>query len=135
MNQAIVNPGPAQLRKFGLVSGAIVIALFGVALPWLFDYSWPLWPWILAATLALWALLAPASLFIVYRVWMSFGNVAGWINTRIILGLIFYLVILPIGILLRLFGKDPMARKIDRSSKSYRVISARAEKDHIEKPY
>ena len=131
----VENPGSGELRKFGLVTGAIVVTLFGIVLPWLIGHPWPVWPWVIAGIFWIWALTSPATLFIVYRIWMKFGHVAGWINTRIILGLIFYLVFFPVGILLRMLGKDPMTRKLDGTSKSYRIISAPIEKDHIERPY
>lgn len=134
-NLPIENPGSVELRKFGLVSAVIVSILFGLLLPWLFDYAWPLWPWILAATLALWGLLAADSLFVVYRVWMKFGHVAGWINTRIILGILFYVVFLPTGIIMRMLGNDPMARKLDQNMESYRVESQAADRNHVERPY
>jgi len=134
-NLKIENPGGAELRKFGLLSAAIVAALFGLLLPWLFGHDWPLWPWIVAVTLALWGLVAAESLFGVYRVWMKFGHVAGWINTRIILGILFYLVFLPAGMLMRMLGKDPMARKLDRNSESYRVESQAIDRNHVERPY
>ena len=135
LNIQVENPGTAELRKFGLVTGAIVSALFGLLVPWIFDYSWPLWPWIVAGISALWGLVHPDSLFVIYRYWLKFGHVAGWINTRIILAIMFYLVFFPAGILMRLLGKDPMARKLDSTADSYRITSEPVEKDHIERPY
>ena len=135
MSQKIENPGTAELRKFGLVTGAIVIVLFGVILPWVIGYKWPTWPWILTGILWIWALAIPDTLFLIYKPWLKFGHVAGWINTRIILGLMFFLVFFPAGILMRLFSKDPMARKLDGTVNSYRIVSKTIEKDHIERPY
>ena len=135
LNIQVENPGTAELRKFGLVTGAIVSALFGLLLPWIFDYSWPLWPWIVAGISGLWGLVHPGSLFVIYRYWLKFGHVAGWINTRIILAIMFYLVFFPAGILMRLLGKDPMARKLNSTANSYRITSEPVEKDHIERPY
>ncbi len=131
----VENPGISELRKFGLVTGAIVFALFGIALPWLLDHQWPTWPWIVTGIFWILALASPDSLFAVYRAWMKFGHIAGWINTRIILGLMFYLIFFPVGVLLRILGKDPMNRKFDSTAKSYRIISEPVEKDHIERPY
>ena len=42
----------AGLRRFALVTGAILAVLFGVLLPWLFGFGFPLWPWIVAGVLA-----------------------------------------------------------------------------------
>ncbi|MDH3901107.1 MAG: SxtJ family membrane protein [Gammaproteobacteria bacterium] len=77
------------LRKFGLITGAIVVGLFGLLLPWLLDHHWPVWPWVVAAALWVPALVFPAVLKPVYRGWMKFGAVLGFINTRLILGLFF----------------------------------------------
>ena len=66
---------------------------------------------------------------------MAIGNVLGWINTRIILGIMYYVLFLPFGLIMQLFAKDPMARKIDKSLKTYRVESTIPTKDHVEKPY
>lgn len=131
----IENPGAGELRKFGLLMGVIIALLFGLLLPWAFAYAWPLWPWIVTGIFWLWSLAHPASLFSVYRVWLIFGQVAGRVNTRIILGIVFYLVFLPVGFSMRLLGKDPMARRLDSSARTYRVISDPLEKDHVEKPY
>ena len=124
-----------ELRKFGLTTGAIVAALFGLLLPWLFNHGYPYWPWILAAVLWLWALITPATLKSVYNGWMKVGHVLGWINTRIILGLMFYTVFFAVGLVLKILGKDPMSRKIDKTAESYRVTSRVHTKDHVERPF
>ena len=103
------------LRHFGVVTGGIVAVLFGVAIPYLFDMSWPTWPWIVFAVLALWGLIAPATLNPVYRTWMRFGMLMSRVTTPIILTLIFVITILPGALILRLLRKDPMRRKIDDS--------------------
>ena len=131
----IENPGTKELRKFGLVTGAIIAVLFGLLLPWVFDHDWPSWPWILAGIFWIWGLAHPDSLFFIYRPWLKFGHIAGWINTRIILGILFFIVFFPAGILMRLLGKDPMRRKLDNTQDSYRIASPPLDKDHIERPY
>lgn len=129
------QPGRKELRQFGLVTGAIAAVLFGLLLPWLFDHRVPLWPWIVAALLWIAALAVPARLLIVYRGWMAVGHALGWINTRIILGVMFYCLFLPVGLLMRLSGKDPMERRLDRSRETYRVNRETPGKDHVERPY
>ena len=108
------------LRDFGLITGALFAAIFGLLLPWKFDWEWPLWPWALFVILAAWSLAAPLSLRPVYRVWMRFGLMIGAIVSRIILGLVFFLVVTPLGIMMRASGKDPMRRSFDDSIPSYR---------------
>ena len=77
----------------------------------------------------------PATLRPVYTTWMKIGHGIGWVNTRIILGILFYVLILPMGLVMRLFGNDPMARKRDESASSYRIESISEPKDRLEKPY
>ena len=124
-----------ELRKFGFTTGAVVVVLFGLLLPWLFNHGYPYWPWILAGILWVWALIAPATLKPVYKGWMKVGHVLGWINTRIILGLTFFTVFFVAGLILKILGKDPMSRKIDKSVESYRVASRVHNKDHLERPF
>ena len=124
-----------DLRNFGLLTGSIAALLFGLLLPWLFDHTYPRWPWYIAAVLILWALTLPQTLQPVYRVWMAIGQVLGWINTRIILSIMVYIIILPVGLTLRILGKDPMSRKLDRLQESYRVTSQRPNRNHPERPF
>lgn len=126
----------AGLRKFGITTGAIIVVLFALFFPWLLGSAvMPMWPWIMATSLWVPALLVPSILRPVYTIWMKVGHVLGWINTRIILGLLFYVLILPIGLIMRLSGSDPMARKRDESASSYRVASVSEPKDRLEKPF
>ena len=134
----ITTPAPldaAGYRRFGLLSATIVAALFGLALPWLFDFAWPTWPWLVAMTLVVPALVAPRALGPLYSTWMKFGQVMNWINTRLILGFVFYLMILPIGLVMRLLGKDPLARSFDRGAESYRRNNDHSAHDNMEHPY
>lgn len=135
MTATIETLDKAGYRKFGLVTSAIIVVLFGLALPWLLSLNFPRWPWIMAAALSGWALLAPTTLKPVYVGWMKFGNVMNWINTRIILGIMFYGMFMPFGLVMRLFGKDPMHRKLDSNVTSYRTESHKYAKDNVEHPY
>lgn len=128
-------PDKRELRRFGVTIACIASVLFGGLLPWLFGQSFPLWPWVVAGILLGWALILPKSLYPLYRAWMAIGNVLGWINSRIILGLIFYLMILPIGLITRLFGRDPMHRRFDKNASSYRVQSTNQPKENVERPF
>jgi len=123
-------------RDFGLVTGAIVAVLFGLFFPWLFDRALPLWPWIIFAVLGSWGLIAPMSLRPVYNVWMKFGLFMGtYIMTPLIMFIVFYGMFMPMGLLMRLFGKDAMARKLDSTAESYRVSSTKAPAKNLERPF
>ena len=125
-----------ELREFGLIFGAILVLLFGLFLPWVFEKPLPMWPWwVLAVTGGL-AIIFPLGLKPFYKVWMVFGAVMGWLNTRLILGLVFYIVFMPFGLVMKLFGKDLLSRKLDASASTYRVIpSEQQEKDNMENPF
>jgi len=123
MSAKIEKLDAAGYRKFGLTTGLIIVVLFGFLIPWLFNLSYPWWPLIIAGVLAGLALVLPIALQPIYIVWMKFGNIMNWINTRIILGILFYGMFMPIGLVMRLFGKDSMHRKLDKKLSSYRVIS------------
>jgi saxitoxin biosynthesis operon SxtJ-like protein len=131
----MTTPDKRELRQFGFTIGVIVAVLFGGVLPWLFDRAFPLWPWIVAGVFLGWALILPKTLYPLYRAWIAIGHVLGWINTRIILGLIFYAMILPIGLIMRVFGMDPMRRRFDKSASSYRVQSTNQPKENLERPF
>jgi hypothetical protein len=146
MNHAAYSrPDTPELRRFGLMFSAVLAVLFGVLIPLLRHGSalglpfvsghWPAWPWLAAALVAAWALAHPASLHLLHRPWMRFAHIAQWVNTRIIMLLLFYVIILPIGLLLRLFGKDPMRRRMESAAQSYRIRAELRDRDHVEKPY
>ena len=135
MTLRIAIPDKKGLRNFGLTTGIIVAILFGLLLPWLLGRDFPLWPWVIGGILAGWALLAPTTLRPLYLGWMAAGHVLGWINTKIILLVMFYIVVLPTGIILRSFGKDPMARRLEAQVSTYRVPSTNQPKNHLEKPF
>ena len=122
------------LREFGLVTGAIVAVLFGLFFPWLLERSWPLWPWAIFAVLAVLGLVAPMTLNPVYKIWMRFGLVMSRIMTPLIMGIVFYIVITPVGLFRRIFAKDSLAREFDDSD-TYRVTSKKAKPENLEKPY
>lgn len=107
---------PTDLRRFGLT----------VALPLLLLALWGMWrqhpvlPWLLgglALTLGALAVLSPDGLRPVHRVWMRGADLLAWVNTRLVLGLVYFLVMTPIGLLMRLAGRDPLDRRLgDRPS-------------------
>jgi hypothetical protein len=113
----------------------MVAGLFGLAIPWLGGWALPVWPWIIAGILAGWALIWPQGLNPVYRGWMKIGLTIGGVVNRIVLGIAFYLLFFPIGLIMRVFSRDPMARALDPSKNSYRIPSKPAPKRNMEKPF
>jgi len=105
------------LKRFGLImaSGLSLLALLI-----LFKHKQASWP---VLTISLFFLLVtliiPNILKYPYIIWMKFAFILGWVNTRILLCIIFYLVFTPVGLFMRLFKIDPLERKFNRSSASY----------------
>ncbi len=63
--------------------------------------------------------LAPSLFRLIYRAWITFSIILGYFVSRVILTLIFLFVITPTGLLMRLFAKDPMERKLDPNKATY----------------
>ena len=109
-----------ELRHFGLVVGGI----FGVIgfWPMVFRGEGPrLWALAVAVALVVPAIVLPRSLTRVHRVWMAVGETLGWINTRILLSVVFYGIVTPMGIIMRRLGRDPMQRCFDGGVGTYRI--------------
>lgn len=123
------------LREFGLMTGGIVAVLFGLGFPFLLDHPLPIWPWVIFSVLAVWGLVAPLSMRPLYRAWMRFGLLLSRVTTPLVLGILFFVVITPTALAMRIFGRDTMARKFEPDAKSYRVSSQKHSKHTMERPF
>jgi hypothetical protein len=94
-----------------------------------------LWPLAIGALLLILSLIMPRILGPVYRVWMTAGEVLGWINTRILLSVVFYGLITPMGLIMRLLGNDPMHRKYEPGRESYRVVKHARPGSHMTRQF
>jgi hypothetical protein len=102
-----------QERQFGLVfAGFFTLVAF-----------WPLWPlhapkvwWLLAAGISLaLGLFLPRALAPLNRVWMAIGHGLGWVNSKIILGFVFFIIVTPIAMLMKALGRDLLSRRLQHS--------------------
>jgi hypothetical protein len=123
-----------ELKRFGLLLGTLVLIMFA-GIPFLRRHALLGWPWLVAAMLWLPALIAPRTLSYAHRGWTRLGEALGWLNTRVILSLLYVIAVLPIGLVMRLAGRDPMQRKFDPAAGSYRVPSKQRRSSHLEQPY
>ena len=123
-----------ELRSFGLMVGG-VFALVGVW-PLAIHYADPRW-WslVFAALLIIPAVAYPPILFWPHKAWMALGCILGWVNTRIILGFVFFVIVTPIGIFRRWLGKDPMGRVLRPDLDSYRIARERRPASHLRNQY
>jgi hypothetical protein len=110
-----LHPSGKDLKNLGLVF-FIVLAIIGSFLWWK-DRPAASWFWAAAVLLGIWGLLWPRGLRPLYRVWMGLAVVLNYFVSRLILILIYYLLLTPIGLMLRLLGRDLLDLKLhDRSS-------------------
>ena len=68
-----------------------------------------------------------------YRAWIKLGDILGWINSRIILGIMFYLLFVPIGLLLRLLGKGRIREMQRNQANTFRQVSTPRPPTHFER--
>jgi hypothetical protein len=122
------------LRSFGLLVGGI-FALIAVWPALFHGAATRNWAGAAAAILILPALVYPRSLYWIHKGWMAAGHVMGWINTRIILGVVFFVIVTPIGYARRLMGKDPMGRSLRPDANSYRVSKNPRPPSHLTRQY
>jgi hypothetical protein len=127
----------AALRNFGLTMAA-ALAVIGVAMRFVGHHPRrAFWTWAIAAAFLLFGLVAPRALRVIHRIWMGFAFVLGWFVSRIVLGLIFFAVITPISLVMKLTGKDVLGERIDRGAASYWIPRETVSEDpkRCEKPF
>ena len=119
-----------ELRQFGLLVGAIFTVI-------------GLWPLVFRGEpLRLWAVgvgglliacggAVPSVLAPIHTGWMWVGHILGWINTRILLSIVFYALLTPMGLVFRLMGKDTMRQAFAESSTTYRVVRSPRPHSHM----
>tara|TARA_Y100000589_G_scaffold220301_2_gene207911 strand:- start:522 stop:914 length:393 start_codon:yes stop_codon:yes gene_type:complete len=97
-----------QLREFGIFIGFGFPIFLGWLLPAIAGHGFRLWTLWVSILGFLIGLISPNLLRLPYKIWMKLGHSIGWVNSRIILSLIFVLVLLPISLIMRLTGYDPL---------------------------
>jgi len=112
-----INLDKYSLRKFAILIGVIFLALGFMLFLKRKDFNLILG--VISAAFFVFAFTKPELLKPIYIAWMKLAFVLGWINTRIILIIAFYLVFTPVALLLRMFGKDILDKGIDNSRNSY----------------
>ena len=107
----------SDLRNFGIIVGIILLIISGF-LFWKEKESFQIF-FVIGITLFITSIAIPLVLKPVYWTWMIFGIILGWFMTRVILSLLFYIIITPIGLTLRFFGKQFLELRWDKSKESY----------------
>ena len=123
-----------EIRSFGFVLSLLVVLVFAGLMPWLFNQSIFLWPFVVSTVTALLALLAPSTLRPLHSLFIKLGTLLGFTNTRILLFIIFFGLFLPVSIIMWLVRRDILGRK-PSTVDSYRKPSQPRLRDHFERPY
>ena len=107
----------SDLRNFGITVGIILLIISGF-LFWKEKESFQILLFF-GGTLFILGIAIPFILKPIYWIWMIFATILGWIMTRVILSLLFFLIFTPIGLTLRFFGKKFLELRWDNSKESY----------------
>jgi hypothetical protein len=120
-----IKSNTKELKEFGIVLGIAFALLASLLFKKGLDYSW------LAAISAFFfffGLVLPRFLKPIHKIWMGISLILGWIMTRVILALLFFLVVTPTGLLARLFGKEFLELKFRKGdAKSFWVAREKKE--------
>lgn len=107
-----------QLRTFGITL-TVFLSVIGLIHFLKGNISSQYWFWAVAAGILLVTLLTPLVIKPIYRGAMFIAHLLGWINTRIILGLIYYLLFSPVSLVMKIIGRDPLQRQLNKEVKTY----------------
>ena len=100
-----------QLRDFGFLIGFGFPLIIGWLIPAIGGHSFRGWTLYISIPILILGILRPLLLLKFYKFWIRLGYLLGWVNSRIILGLIFILVLQPIALFMKLFSYDPLRKK------------------------
>ena len=113
---------PAKIyREFGILVGILFPVLIGWIIPNLLGHGFRSLTLLIGIPLFLLGVFAPKKLYHPYKFWIKIGYFLGFINSRIILGIVFYFLLFPLSMIMKLGGYDPL-RKKKNTSESYREI-------------
>ena len=130
---------PARLtaregREFGLKVG-LAFAVIALVLVWRDRPTGPMVTGILGALWIAGGLLVPGSLGPVYRAWMRLALVISKVTTPVFLGIVYYIVLTPVGLLRRTFGKSPLVQPMRDGSYWVRRENSNATASRMTRPF
>ena len=123
-----------QLRSFGLLMGGVFL-LIGFWPLVIHDQPLRLWAAAIGGIFAILGLVWPIILREPHRIWMVIGEKLGWINSRIILGIMFFGIFTPVALFMSLLGKSPLQLRYDAKAETYRVLKEPRDPKHVLKPF
>ena len=115
-----MNKDIKEAKRFGIVL-SIVLIIIGVGIPIIKKSDIHLWLVYLAVAVFVFAVFFTKLFVPVFKIWMKIAHLISKIISSLILGIFFYFIITPVGLIMKCFGRDPLSRKIDKESNSYWV--------------
>ena len=115
-----LKTGPAELRKFGLMVGGVLLLLDLCFFWWRGKPHW-LPALVPGIALTLIGAALPRALKFIYIAWMSLAFILGWTVSTVLLTVFYYAVVTPIGLIARLLGNDFLRRRFDPLATTYWV--------------
>ena len=112
-----IESSPKKLLEFGFLVGGVLCAL-GILFWWRGKAAYPYF-FISGIMLVITGAVLPVALKPLQKAWMTLAILMSWVMTRVFLSVLFYLAITPIGLIMRLTGKDILDLRIDPSKSSY----------------
>lgn len=122
-----IKSGTKELRQFGITIAAALCIIGGWL--WWKESQWYGYLFVAAPAVLATALLLPGPLKPFQRSWMALGLCMGLVVTGVLMTVLFYLVVTPLGLLMRLRGRDPLTRSFDREAESYWIPRQRSAAD------
>lgn len=137
LDKMVQSATPKQLRQFGWMVGVVLISIGFWQLYRQIHSTARVVLWSLGGCLLVSGLFLPKILSPIYKLWMGLAGILGWVNTRILLGLIFYLVFTPIGLIMRILRRDVLKRTVDPSVDTYWVDREKTSniKEHFKRQF
>ncbi len=104
-------------KAFGLTFAGVFTIIGGII--WWVTGDLVYWPFVVAVIFAAFALFAAGVLLPLNRFWSFIGGKLGTVNNKLVLGVFYILFMIPFGLFFRIFGRDPLLRKISKKQDSY----------------
>lgn len=105
------NISKKQLRNFGYLIGLGLPLIIGWLIPSITGHAFREWTLWISIPILIVGIISPRILKKPFLWWMYLGHLLGYVNSRIILGIVFIAVLQPIAFLMRVFGYDPLRKK------------------------
>jgi hypothetical protein len=114
------NINKKQLIEFGILLGIGFPFFIGWLIPLFHGNNFKIWSLFIGLPFLMISFIKPGLLRIFYKNWIKLGNILGFLNSHVILGFIFFFVLLPISIFMKMLGHDPLNKRLS-AIRTYKV--------------